>query len=159
MRLLQISIVVIKSFRNKETTLLIELFPNFVDDVHMEVDGDRISFLFHLLLQVLHHLIADPEPPIRLQHSKSENVGMFLPLVVFHSDRIGSNNDIIVKTELGQLGVLHCDLNVERSAVFDGEGLEVHFPEHVDVLVVDIPEGNFDSSFFVHRFNLYHWFE
>ena len=75
---------------------------------------------------------------------------MFLILIIFHPESICTNNDIIVEAELGQFSILKCNFDVERSAVFDRKSLKVNFPQHVNVLVIDISECDLDFSFIVH---------
>lgn len=118
----------------------------------MQVNGYSICLLFHIFFKVLHHLIANSIAAIGLQYSKGENIGMLLFLIVLHSYGIGSNNDIIVEAELGELSVLKCNFDVEGCAILNGEGLKVNLSQQIDIFVVDIPKGDLDFGS-VHAIN------
>ena len=82
-------------------------------------------FFDQILLNVLHHLPTDVVFSIWLKNAKSENIRMRSFFEILESNRIRSNDYIIVECEFRQLGVLHYNLDVKGCTVFDRKGLEI----------------------------------
>jgi len=58
---------------------------------------------------------------------------MFFTLIVFYSDGIGANHNVVVIGKLGELGVKSGNFNIQASTVFDRECFKVQFAEEVNI--------------------------
>lgn len=96
MGLLKIRVVVVQSLIDFKVTGKVELLPNLVDDMHVEVNSLYLGFLGKILLQLLHHLPPNSVFSVGLEHNKSENIGVELLLVIFQPDGVAPNYDIVV---------------------------------------------------------------
>jgi hypothetical protein len=113
MWLLQIRIIVVKPLLNPKTTILIEPPPHLIPHMHMQIHTAHIPATPHSPLEFLHHLSADPELPVGLQHHERQDVGCLDALVVLDADCVAADHDVVVEDGAGELGVLHDELAVE----------------------------------------------
>lgn len=147
MRLLQICVVVIESIFNNKPTFFIEFFADLIYHMHMQVYGDCLRIIPNLFLKLLHHLIPNSISSVWLKNTKSENVGMLLLIKLLDPDSIGSDDNIIIIAESGEISILECDFDVEWSAILDRKSLKVDFPQHIDILIMDISKCNLNLFF------------
>jgi hypothetical protein len=64
--LLQVRIVILQAFVDLETTGLVELESDLVEDVHVEVNTRCVALFSQILLELDHHLLPDAALAIRL---------------------------------------------------------------------------------------------
>ena len=62
--------------------------------------------------------------------------------VVFDSDSVGSNDDVLIEGQPGELCVQVHDLHVQASGILDGERVEIDLSDQVDILIVDFSHGD-----------------
>ena len=67
---------------------------------------------------------------------------MELLLVILQSHRIPAYHNVIVVGKLGKLCVLCRNFHVETGRIFDWQGVEVEFPEYVDIFIIDLSKSN-----------------
>ena len=139
MGLLKIRIVVVQSLIDFKVTSKVELLPNLVDDVHVEVNSLYLGFLGQILLQLLHHLPANSVFPVGLEHNKSENIGVELLLVIFQPNGVAPNHDIVVVGQLGELSVLGGNFQIKTCRVFNGKCVVIKFSKNVYIFIVYFP--------------------
>lgn len=113
MGLLQISIIVVEPLLNPKATVLIEPPSRLIPHMHMQIHTADIPATLHGPLEFLHHLGADPELPVGLQHHERQDIGCLDALVVLDPDRVAADHDVVVEDGAGELGVLHDELAVE----------------------------------------------
>ncbi len=95
----EIGIVIIQSLGDSEPAFLIEFPADLVDYVHVQVYGLYIGIFPNILLQHGHHLAPNSPFPVGFKHSEGEYICMLAFFVHFHSDCIGTDDDIVVEGE------------------------------------------------------------
>ncbi len=99
MRFLQISIVVFQLLIDLISTRLIELQPNLIEHMHMQINALNTRIVSKILLEIGHHLPADVVFSIGFEHSEGEDVGVGLLLVVLDTHGVGADYDVVVVRE------------------------------------------------------------
>ena len=73
---------------------------------------------------------------------------MKLFLVILQSHSIPAYHNVIVVGKLGKLCVLCSNFHVETCRIFDRQGVEVEFPEDVDIFIIDLSKSNWQRFSF-----------
>lgn len=71
---------------------------------------------------------------------------MFLLLIVFNTNSVCTNHNIIIIDKSRQLCIFSKKLNIERCAVFNWKNLEVDFSKDINIPIIDLTINYFKRS-------------